>query len=74
MSQDISDFGGLKVPFARDEIIRNLLKSKKGDVMYDFSEKPVICRCGTESVVEYSRTNGSLNIQMKNGKKSHIIA
>jgi len=51
MSQDISDFGGLKVPFARDEIIRNLLKSKKGDVMYDFSEKPVICRCGTESVV-----------------------
>ena len=51
MSQNISVFGGLKVPFVRDEIINNLLKSKKVDVMYDFSEKPVICRCGTESVV-----------------------
>ena len=51
MSQTISVFGGLKVPFVRDEIINNLLKSKKVDVMYDFSEKPVICRCGTESVV-----------------------
>ena len=51
MSQAISVFGGLKVPFVRDEIINNLLKSKKVDVMYDFSEKPVICRCGTESVV-----------------------
>ncbi len=51
MSQSISDYGGLKVPSARDEIIKILLKSKKGDVMYDFSQKPVICRCGTESVV-----------------------
>ncbi len=51
MSQNISVFGGLKVPYVRDEIINNLLKSKKVDVMYDFSEKPVICRCGTESVV-----------------------
>ena len=74
MSQNISVFGGLKVPFVRDEIINNLLKSKKVDVMYDFSEKPVICRCGTESVVRILEINGSLNIQMKNGKESLIIA
>lgn len=48
---NIPDYSGLKVPLARDEIIKTLLESKKGDVMYDFAQRPVICRCGTESVV-----------------------
>ena len=49
---DILDYEGLKVPSARDEVIKALLEAKKGDVMYDFAEKPVICRCGTECVVK----------------------
>ena len=49
---NISDYEGLKVPSARDEVIGNLLEAKKGDVMYDFAEKPVVCRCGTECVVK----------------------
>ena len=48
---NIPDFSGLKVPSARDEIIKKLLESKKGDVMYDFAQRPIICRCGTECVV-----------------------
>ena len=48
---NIPDYDGLKVPSARDEVIENLLEAKKGDVMYDFAEKPVVCRCGTECVV-----------------------
>ena len=48
---NIPDYSGLKVPKARDEIINKLLESKKGDVMYDFAQRPVICRCGTECVV-----------------------
>lgn len=48
---NIPDYEGLKVPSARDEVIENLLGAKKGDVMYDFAEKPVVCRCGTECVV-----------------------
>lgn len=48
---NIPDYSGLKVPQARDEIIRKLLESNKGDVMYDFAQRPVVCRCGTESVV-----------------------
>lgn len=48
---NIPDYDGLKVPPARDEIIKNLLEAKKGDVMYDFAEKPVVCRCGTECVI-----------------------
>ena len=49
---NIPDYDGLKVPSARDEVIENLLEAKKGDVMYDFAEKPVVCRCGTECVVK----------------------
>ena len=49
---NIPDYEGLKVPSARDEVIENLLEAKKGDVMYDFAEKPVVCRCGTECVVK----------------------
>jgi leucyl-tRNA synthetase len=49
--KNIPDFSGLKVPLARDEIIKKLLDSKKGDVIYDFAQRPVICRCGTECVV-----------------------
>ncbi len=49
---DIPNYEGLKVPSARDEVIKNLLEAKKGDVMYDFAEKPVVCRCGTECVVK----------------------
>lgn len=49
--KNIPDFSGLKVPLARDEIIKKLLDSKKGDVIYDFAQRPIICRCGTECVV-----------------------
>lgn len=49
---NIPRFSGLKVPLARDEIIKTLLETKKGDVMYDFAQRPVICRCGTECVVK----------------------
>jgi leucyl-tRNA synthetase len=48
---NIPDYIGLRVPDARDEIISKLLEIKKGDVMHDFAQRPVICRCGTECVV-----------------------
>lgn len=49
---NIPDFSGLKVPLARDEIIKTLMETKKGDVMHDFAQRPVICRCGIECVVK----------------------
>lgn len=49
---NIPDYEGLKVPQARDEVINKLHELKKGDIMYEFSQKPVICRCGTECVVK----------------------
>lgn len=66
---NIPDFSGLKVPLARDEIIKKLLKSKKGDVMYDFAQRPVICRCGTECVVRILEDQWFLKYSNENWKK-----
>lgn len=51
MMINIPNYSGLKVPIARDKIINKLLGIKKGDLMHDFAQRPVICRCGTECVV-----------------------
>ncbi len=52
MSEHIKDYKDLSVQKARDEIIADLLESGKGDLMHDFTERPVICRCGTKAVVK----------------------
>lgn len=67
---NIPDYSGLKVPFARDQIIKNLLETKKGDVMYDFAERPVVCRCGTESVVRILEDQWFLKYSDEEWKKT----
>lgn len=52
MSDKTGKYECLSVSDARDEIIELLKEEKKGDVMYEFSERPVICRCGTKCVVK----------------------
>lgn len=52
MSEHIEGYKGLPVQKARDKTIKNILASSKGDVMHDFAERPVLCRCGTKSVVK----------------------
>lgn len=51
MSEHISKYAGQKVRFARDEIAGELKEKSKADVLYDFAERPVICRCGEKCVV-----------------------
>ena len=52
MDEHVTGFSGLRVPEARDAIKETLLEEGKGDIMHEFAEKPVICRCGTECVVK----------------------
>lgn len=52
MSEHIENYKDLSVQKARDEIIKDLLESGRGDVMHDFAERPVVCRCGTKAVVK----------------------
>ncbi|WP_236953749.1 leucine--tRNA ligase [Methanopyrus sp. SNP6] len=48
----VDEFEGTSVREARERIKSRLIDAGEADVMYDFSEKPVICRCGTECVVK----------------------
>jgi leucyl-tRNA synthetase len=52
MSNKTGKYEGLPVSDARDRVIVLLKEEKRGDVMYEFSERPVICRCGTKCVVK----------------------
>lgn len=52
MSEHIADYSGRKVSVARDEISAKLREIGKANLMYDFAERPVICRCGNRCVVK----------------------
>ncbi len=61
MMDNTSRYAGMRVSAAKDSVHEDLLKSGRGDIFYEFSEKPVICRCGTECVVKVVRDQWFLN-------------
>ena len=50
--ESIPDFGGMKVRFAREELKEKLINDNMAAIMYDFAERPVVCRCGNNCVVK----------------------
>ena len=48
----IPGFGGKKVRFAREELKEELISKNMATTMYDFAERPVVCRCGNNCVVK----------------------
>ena len=50
--EDIPEFAGESVVTARNEIRDQMLENNQAGKMYDFSERPVICRCGERCVVK----------------------
>uniref|UniRef100_UPI00388F3C59 leucine--tRNA ligase n=1 Tax=Methanobrevibacter sp. TaxID=66852 RepID=UPI00388F3C59 len=48
----IPGFGGKKVRFAREELKEELISKDMATIMYDFAERPVVCRCGNNCVVK----------------------
>lgn len=57
----VPGYGGMRVSEAKEKVHEDLLKSGEGAVMYEFSEKPVICRCGTECIVKVVEDQWFLN-------------
>ena len=49
---NIPGFGGKKVRFAREELKEELISKNIATTMYDFAERPVVCRCGNNCVVK----------------------
>lgn len=68
ISEHIENYKGLSVQKARDEIINDLLESGKGDLMHDFAERPVVCRCGTKAVVKILEDQWFLKYSDENWK------
>ena len=52
MLENTGKFAGMKVSEAKEKVEKELKELKVGDVFYEFSEKPVVCRCGTKCVVK----------------------
>ena len=50
--ESIPDFGGMKVRFAREELKEKLIGENMATIMYDFAERPIVCRCGNNCVVK----------------------
>ncbi|MEM0203413.1 MAG: leucine--tRNA ligase [Archaeoglobaceae archaeon] len=52
MLENTGKFAGMKVSEAKDFVEKELLRLNLADIFYEFSEKPVVCRCGTKCVVK----------------------
>ena len=50
--ESIPGFGGMKVRFAREQLKEELISKNMATIMYDFAERPVVCRCGNNCVVK----------------------
>jgi leucyl-tRNA synthetase len=72
VSEHIIEYKRLSVQKARDEIIENIIASSKGDVMHDFAERPVLCRCGTKAVVKILEDQWFLKYSDEEWKKLAI--
>ncbi|RLI80063.1 leucine--tRNA ligase [Archaeoglobales archaeon] len=55
------EYAGVKVSQIKDRLTRDLIEKGIGDVFYEFSEKPVVCRCGTKCVVKLVKDQWFLN-------------
>ena len=54
-------YAGMRVSKIKDVLQRDLVNMGVGDVFYEFSEMPVVCRCGTKCVVKVVRDQWFLN-------------
>ncbi len=48
----VPEYSGMPVKEAKDEVHRDLVIQDEGGEMHEFSEKPVVCRCGTKCLVK----------------------
>jgi leucyl-tRNA synthetase len=52
VSEHIPKYGGKRVAYVRDDVRDDLIADGYADIIYDFAERPVICRCGHRCVVK----------------------
>ena len=52
MNKNTGEFEGRRVADVRDDVRKMLIDENIADTLYEFAEKPVICRCGSKCVVK----------------------
>ncbi len=62
-------YPGMPVSRVKDVLQKDLIDLGIGDVFYEFSEKPVVCRCGTKCVVKIVKDQWFLNYSRPDWKK-----
>ena len=62
-------FPNIPVAEAKDRVHDYLIKNNLGDVFYEFSEKPVVCRCGTKCVVKVVKDQWFINYSNEEWKR-----
>ncbi|MDO5847982.1 MAG: leucine--tRNA ligase [Methanobrevibacter sp.] len=48
----LEKYGGAKVRAAREDFKNDMIADNTATIMYDFAERPIICRCGERCVVK----------------------
>ncbi len=59
--ENTGKYAGMKVSKIKEVLQKDLIDLGIGDIFYEFSEKPVVCRCGTKCVVKVVRDQWFLN-------------
>ncbi len=52
ISDNIPVFGGISVRESRESFKKQMIEDNTATIMYDFAERPVICRCGERCVIK----------------------
>jgi leucyl-tRNA synthetase len=69
------EYEGIKVSQIKEKLQKDLIERGIGDIFYEFSEKPVVCRCGTKCVVKVVKDQWFLSysdLEWKNKVLKHL--
>ncbi len=66
--ENTGKYAGMPVSKIKEVLQKDLIDLGVGDVFYEFSEKPVVCRCGTKCVVKVVRDQWFLKYSDENWK------
>ena len=69
MSKWIKGYGGMSVRAAREKVVVDLAKTGDADIFYEFSESPVVCRCGTRCFIKILKDQWFLEYGNKEWKE-----
>ena len=61
LKENTGKYAGIPVSKIKDQLLGDLIEQNIAEIFYEFSENPVICRCGTRCVVKMVKDQWFLN-------------